>query len=96
VGFVTESSQFIALSQAFDSNPSWEADVLAGNAMTSTREIAGLTWEIYPTRTPSDPPSTKELAMLYRGESWTVVIYGTAAETDFAILAEAIAMQLGN
>ncbi len=96
VGFVTESSQFIALSQAFDSNPSWEADVLAGNAMTGTREIVGLTWEIYPTRTPSDPPSTKELAMLYRGESWTVVIYGTAAETDFEVLAEAIAMQLGN
>lgn len=96
VGFVTENSEFIAISQAFESNPSWESDVLAGNALTGTREIAGLTWEIYPTRTPSDPPSTKELAMLYRSESWTVVIYGTAAESDFVILAEAIATQLGN
>ncbi len=96
VGFVTEDSQFIGISQAFNSNPSWESDVLAGNSLTGTRDIAGLTWEIYPTRTPSDPPSTKELAMLYRSESWTVVIYGTAAEADFEILAEAIAMQLGN
>lgn len=96
VGFVTDDSQFIAISQAFDSNPSWESDVLAGNSLTGTREIAGLSWEIYPTRTPSNPPGTKELAMLHRAETWTVVIYGTAAESDFEILAEAIATQLGN
>lgn len=95
VGFVTEDSQFLALTQSFNSNPSWESDVLAGNSLAGTKEIAGLSWEIYPTRTPSDPPGTKELAMLYRTESWTVVIYGTAAEADFEVLAEAIAAQLG-
>lgn len=95
VGFVTADSQFIAINQAFQTNPSWEADILAGNGLSGLEEIAGLTWEIYPTRTPSDPPGTKELAMLLRTDSSTVVIYGTAARADFEILAEAIAMQLG-
>lgn len=96
VGFVTDENQFIAINQAFEANPSWEADVLAGNALAGTVEIAGLIWEIYPTQSPSDPPGTKELAMLLRDEASTVVIYGTAPDSDFEILAEAIASQLGN
>lgn len=95
LGFVTDDSQFIALSQAFAANPSWEADGLAGNALSGSQEIAGLSWEIYPTTTPSNPPGTKELAMLYRDDSWTVVIYGTADPADFEILAAAIANQMG-
>lgn len=95
LGFVTDDSQFIALRQAFAANSSWEADLLSGNALFDSQEISGLTWEIYPTTTPSNPPGTKELAMLYRGDSWTVVIYGTADQVDFELLAEAIANQVG-
>lgn len=96
VGFVTDDNQFLAISQAFNSNPSWEADILAGNSLAGTVEISGLIWEIYPTQSPSDPPGTKELAMLLRESASTVVIYGTAADADFEVLAQAIASQLGN
>jgi hypothetical protein len=96
VGFVTDENQFIAINQAFEANASWEADVLAGNALAGTVEIAGLVWEIYPTQSPSDPPGTKELAMLLRDPAFTVVIYGTAPDRDFEVLAQAIATELGN
>lgn len=96
VGFVTGDNQFIGLSQAFESNSSWEADVLAGNQLSAEVEIAGLTWELYPTRNPTDPPGTKEFAMLHRSGTTTVVIYGTAAESEFFLLAESISQQLGN
>lgn len=96
IGFVTDENQFIGLSQAFESNASWEADVLAGNALVGEVEVGGLVWEIYPTRTPSDPPGTKEYAMLHRFGSSTVVIYGTAPESDFNMMADAIALELGN
>jgi hypothetical protein len=96
VGFVTDENQFISINQAFEANPSWEAEVLAGNALAGTIEIAGLIWEIYPTQSPANPPGTKELAMLLRDTAFTVVIYGTAPDSDFEILAKAIASQLGN
>jgi hypothetical protein len=96
VGFVTADSQFIAITQAFDSNPSWEADVLEGNLVTGTKEVGGLTWEIYPTRTPSNPPGTKELVMLHRNPESTIAIFGTASEADFDVLAAAIAEELAN
>jgi hypothetical protein len=96
VGFVTTDSQFIAITQVFEPNPSWEADILEGNLVTGRREISGLTWEIYPTRTPSNPPGTKELVMLSRQPGSTIAIFGTAAESDFEILATAIAEELAN
>lgn len=94
VGFVTGDSQFIAITQVFEPNPSWEADILEGNLVTGSREIAGLTWEVYPTLTPSNPPGTKELVMLSRQASSTIAIFGTASESDFDILAAAIAKEL--
>lgn len=96
VGFVTGENQFVGLSQAFSSNPSWEADILAGNRLSGELEISGLKWETYPTTSPSDPPGTKEYAMLHRASDFTVVIYGTAPESEFLLVAQAIAEQLGN
>ena len=34
--------------------------------------------------------------MLHRAENFTVVIYGTANEEDFVLLAQEISRQLGN
>lgn len=96
VGFVTDDNQYLGLSHAFESNPSWEALSLQGNWLESEVEISGLTWEIWPTLTPSSPPGTKELAMLHRFDGEAVVIYGTASRADFELLASEIAKQLGN
>ena len=94
VGFVTEDNQFIGLSQAFLTNPSWESEMLKTNLYEGEIEIAGLTWEIWPTRSPSNPPGTKEFALKHNFGDSSVVIYGTASRSDFELIATAIAEQL--
>ena len=94
VGFVTEDNQYIGLSHAFESNPSWEALSLQGNWLEREVEIAGLIWEVWPTLREQNPPGTKEDAMLHRFGSSAVVIYGTAAQAQFELLAEALAAEI--
>ena len=91
VGFVTDENQFIGLSQAFETNPSWEAELLKGNLQDGEIDIAGLTWEIWPTRSPSIPAGTKEFALKHSFGESVVVIYGTAPLADFELVAESIA-----
>lgn len=95
VGFVTEDNQFLGLTQAFESNPSWLALTLQGNWQDGETQIAGMTWEIWPTLTPSSPPGTKEYALVHKYGESVVVIYGTAELSDFEILAAAISAEMG-
>lgn len=96
IGFVTDDNQYLGVSQAFESNASWEALTLQGNWLEQEIEISGLNWEVWPTLTPSNPPGTKEYALLHRNGGSTVVIYGTADESDFETLAIEIARELGS
>lgn len=94
VGFVTEDNQFIGMSQAFESNPSWLALTLQGNWQDGEKVIDGKTWEIWPTLNPQSPRGTKHYAMVYKYETSAVVIYGTAEPEQFELLAKAITAQL--
>ena len=94
VGFVTEDSQYIGLTQAFESNPSWLANQLQGNWLDGTLDIEGRTWEIWPTLSPRMPAGTKEYALVHNYETSSVVIYGTADEAQFRLLATAISKDL--
>lgn len=90
VGFVTDDNQFIGMTQAFESNPSWLALTLQGNWLDETISIGGKTWEIWPTLKPSNPKGTKEYAMVHNFGNSSVVIYGTATKEDFELLAAEI------
>jgi hypothetical protein len=94
VGFVTDDNQFIALTQAFESNPSWLALTLQGNWQDGEVVVEGRTWQIWPTLRPQTPRGTKEYAMVHEYGQSAVVIFGTAEESDFLIVAEAISKQL--
>lgn len=94
VGFVTEDNQYIGLTQAFESNPSWLANQLQGNWQDGTMEIDGRIWEIWPTLKPTVPAGTKEYALVHNYETSSVVIYGTADEAQFRLLATAIGKEL--
>ena len=90
VGFVTNDNQYIGLSQTFEANPSWLALKLQGNWQDGELLIGGKTWEIWPTLTPSNPPGSKEYALVHTDETSTVVIYGTASKEDFEALATSV------
>ena len=94
VGFVTDDNQYLGLSQVFQTNPSWESQMLAGNFLEGEVELTGLNWEIWPTLNPSAPKGTKEYALVHRVGDGVVVIYGTADTNDFEVLAKAIAAEL--
>jgi hypothetical protein len=94
VGFITPDDQYIGLTQAFESNPSWLANKLQGNWLDVTVEIEGRTWEVWPTLLPSVPKGTKEYAMVHTFDNQSVVIYGTASEEDFNKLATQISLDL--
>lgn len=94
VGYITPDDQYIGLTQAFESNPSWLANKLQGNWLDVTVEIEGRTWEIWPTLLPSVPKGTKEYAMVHSFGDQAVVIYGTASEADFLKLATQISLDL--
>ncbi|MGA1033430.1 MAG: DUF4245 family protein [Aquiluna sp.] len=94
VGFVTEDNQFIALLHGFEVNPSWTALTLQGNWLEDEVVISGRTWEIWPSLTPTNPPGTKDYAMIHSFANSAVVIYGTADEADFRELAGLISQEL--
>jgi hypothetical protein len=94
IGFVTQDNQYIGLTQAFDSNPSWLANKLQGNWLDDVVTIGNREWEIWPTLNPSVPKGTKEYAMVHNYGNKSVVLYGTASEEDFRILASTIGQEL--
>jgi hypothetical protein len=94
LGIITPDDQYIGLTQAFDTNPSWLANKLQGNWLDVTVEIEGRTWEVWPTLLPSIPRGTKEYAMVHTFDDQAVVIFGTASETDFNKLATEISRDL--
>jgi hypothetical protein len=94
LGIITPDDQYIGLTQAFETNPSWLANKLQGNWLDVTVEIEGRTWEVWPTLLPSIPRGTKEYAMVHNFDDKAVVIYGTASEADFNRLATEISRDL--
>lgn len=94
VGFVTPGTQFIALDQGIDANPTWLAGILDNAKTTGTVSIDGLDWTIYDQRTAKDPGNFAYSMSTTAGRS-TVVLHGTASTPEFQLLASAIAAQIG-
>lgn len=94
VGYITSSTQFIALNQGIDANPTWQAIVLDAALETGSTTIAGLTWTIYDQRD-ADKPGNNAYAMATELDGSTVVLHGTASTEEFEILASSIAAEVG-
>jgi len=94
VGYITSSTQFIALNQGIDANPTWQAIVLDTALETGSTTIAGLTWSIYDQRT-KDKPGNNAYAMSTELDGSTIVLHGTASTEEFEILASSIAAEVG-
>lgn len=93
VGFLTDSDGFIALVQGFDANPTWLDDVLQGATGEEPVTIAGTDWTLYDRRG-VDAVGTRQYALVTEAAESTIVLYGTASESEFALLATAIAADL--
>jgi hypothetical protein len=93
IGFLTPGEQYIALEQGLDANPTWLAQAVDGAVATGSARIGGLEWVLYDQRDVDDP-GNYAFSMSTETERGIVVLHGTAADEEFAILAEAIAAEV--
>lgn len=87
-GLVTKEQNFIDLTQAKDTNPTWVANKVENAPIAGTQEIGGVEWEI---RTLTDPKEDKTTSS-YIGEldGTTVILKGEANPQEFEQLAQAV------
>ncbi len=94
IGFVTpDEDQFIALVQGLDANPTWLVTAVDQALPTGTVELGGVVWDVYDQRDSKDPGNHAYALVTTSGDS-TIVLHGTAGDTEFATLATAIAADL--
>lgn len=93
IGFLTDTDAFIALVQGFETNPTWLDDLLRGALGGEPVEIAGVEWNLYDRRG-VDAVGSRQYALVTEAAESTIVLYGTASENEFALLATAIAADL--
>ena len=93
IGFVTPKTQFIAFNQGIDGNPTWKAAVLDNSEQTGSIDIAGVTWTEYDHRESSSPGNFAYSLATTSGGS-TIVLHGTAEQSEFEALATALAVEL--
>lgn len=89
IGFLTPGGDYIELTQGVDANPSWVSDQVSGAASSQTVRLGGATWEVYDRRDVADAGNVEYALVATRGAS-TIVLSGTADDTEFGELAEAV------
>lgn len=98
VGFVTDpvatEAGFIALVQGFNGNPTWLSDLLRNPRSEGEQVTIGdIDWTLYDRRGAAQL-GTREYALVTETDGSTIVLYGTAEESEFELLATAIAAEL--
>ncbi len=93
IGFLTPAGEYIGLVQGVDANDSWLADQVHSARPDGAERIGGLTWDSYDRRDVDDPGNV-EFALVTTSGASTIVLGGTAADEEFAVLAAAVAKEL--
>jgi hypothetical protein len=94
IGLITPSKQYIGLVQGFDANQTWTSEQVANTHPVSTTTINGITWSIYDNRDTSRDVGDAKYALSTTQGASTVVLYGTASNTEFQTLAKSVSTQL--
>jgi len=93
IGFLTPGGEYIGLTQGIRANDSWLAEQVRSARASSTEVHGGLTWDVYDRRDAPDPGNV-EFALVTASGASTIVLGGTAAAEEFAVLATAVAEAL--
>ena len=93
IGFITADNTFLGLLQGFTDEQSWLQDALRDPGAGETVRIAGVDWQRYDRRG-VDGVGLREIALVTSTADSTVVLYGTANDTDLELLATAVAAEL--
>lgn len=94
IGLVTPSTEFIALKQALDANPSWLAAELPTLTVTGEVAVDGVTWQVYDNREASKGAGNLQYAVSTVAGASTLVLHGTASDQEFMTLQATLADQI--
>lgn len=92
-GLLTPEGEFIAMVQGVDANESWIAGQVADARTVLGVRIDGRDWQIYDRRDVPDP-GNHEYALVATVDELTIVLYGTASDAEFEVVATAISKEL--
>ncbi|WP_253259409.1 DUF4245 domain-containing protein [Subtercola boreus] len=90
IGLLSPTSTFVALSQGVDANDSWLSDQMHDTAASSTIAIDGIQWTVYDNRTSRQDVGNVKYALTTTSGRSTYVLYGTATDNDFRLVASSI------
>jgi hypothetical protein len=78
VGFVGPNSEFLAMTQGFETNPTWIQFQLGANKPTGELRIDDATWIIFENPKQTTPPKSKDYLLLYEYGANAIFVYGVA------------------
>lgn len=88
-GFVGPKNQYLGITQAFNSNPTWLTLKLKGDVPTGTKTIDGRKWVVWQSTVKHSPAATMDYALVTdlqgakAGQVDQVIVYGTATKPEF-------------
>ncbi|WP_285116144.1 DUF4245 domain-containing protein [Leifsonia sp. fls2-241-R2A-40a] len=95
IGLITPKQQFIGITQGFGANDSWVSDQVAKSRIKDTREIDGVTWDVYDNRAAgSGSNGNVDYALVTTAGDSTIVVFGTAVDAEFRTVASSLAPQI--
>ena len=94
VGFITPSTQYIGLVQGIKTDSTWVSAQLQDKKSTGDVSFGDLRWQVYDHRA-DDDPGNLAYALVTTVGGTTVVLAGTASDSEFATLATEISGELG-
>ena len=94
IGFLTPSTQYIGLVQGIKADATWVSSQLQQKTSTGQATFDGVRWQVYDHRTADHPGNLAYALVTSIGDS-TVVLAGTASDSEFATLATEISGELG-
>ncbi|GAA0411756.1 DUF4245 domain-containing protein [Leifsonia naganoensis] len=94
IGLITPKGEYIGITQGFDANDSWVADQVNKSRIAGTRDIDGVTWDVYDNRKSSSDVSDVEYGLTTNAGHSSIVVVGTADDAEFRTVAASLADQI--
>lgn len=94
IGLITPKEQFIGVTQGFGANDSWVSDQVAKSRIAGTREIDGVTWDVYDNRAGGSDDGNVEYALVTHAGDSSIIVFGTAVDAEFRTVASSLADQI--
>lgn len=94
IGLITPKQQYIGITQGFSANDSWVSEQVNKSRIKDTREIDGVTWDVYDNRTSSSDNGNIEYALVTQAGDSSIIVFGTADDAEFRTAASSLGDQI--